>query len=51
MSCDTCGLDDPECQCYVYELEKRIAALEEAIDNLTYVVNAISTYLKENHED
>lgn len=45
--CDKCGLIDPECQCYVYELEDRIIALEEGLDQLTEVVNAISEYIKD----
>lgn len=26
--CDRCGLSDPDCQCYVMALEKRIEQLE-----------------------
>lgn len=48
MSCDRCGLDlFGECQCHVWELEKRISALEEGYDQLTYIVKSISDFIKE----
>lgn len=50
MQCDKCGLTDPECHCYVYELEDRIIALEEGLDQLTEVVKAISDYVREEKD-
>jgi len=29
--CDRCGLEDPDCQCYVIYLEARISSLEERL--------------------
>lgn len=40
--CDKCGLEDPECHCYLYEVEERVSRLEEELDKLTDVVKAIS---------
>lgn len=45
--CDRCGLEDPECQCYLHEIAKRVEALEEGLDKLTFVVEAISNHIKE----
>ena len=45
MSCDRCGLDDPDCQCHVWELVKRVDTLEEELDNLTMIVEKISSYI------
>lgn len=50
MSCEKCGLIEPECQCYVYELEDHIIALEEGLDQLTEVVKAISDYVREEFD-
>jgi len=33
-ACDKCGLEDPECHCYLYELEQRVTLLEEKLDKL-----------------
>ncbi len=44
-NCDHCGLSDSECHCYMYELEERIEILEDGLDSLTNVVNAIHEYL------
>lgn len=50
--CDLCGLDDSECRCYVNELADRIEALEEGLDALTKIVEAIHQYImKEEDED
>jgi len=46
--CDKCGLCDPDCQCYVHELEIRITHLEEELDKLTDTINLISEYIKRN---
>jgi hypothetical protein len=45
--CDTCGLEDPECHCYLYELSERVDRLEEELDKLTHVVKAMSEYIQE----
>lgn len=45
--CDKCGQDDANCRCYIHELEERITALEEDLDQLTEVVKSISDYLKQ----
>lgn len=50
MSCDTCGLDDIECRCYIHELEERIEFLEAGVHQLTLIVEAISDYLKEKED-
>lgn len=48
--CDTCGLSDPECHCYLHELERRVEFLEDGLDQLTEIVKNISEYLK-SHDD
>lgn len=45
--CDKCGLKDPECHCYLYELEERISFLEENMDQLTDIVNSMNDYIRE----
>ena len=49
--CDSCGLDDAECKCYLHELQERIAFLEEGLDQLTNVVNAMSEYITTTSQD
>ena len=49
--CDNCGLTDPECQCYLHELEDRIIALEEGLDQLTEVVKAMSDYIRQDKDE
>lgn len=47
MSCDRCALDlFGEGQCHVWELEKRICALEDGLDKLTIVVKAMSDFIR-----
>ena len=48
MGCDKCGLDDPDCQCWLSELDERVIRLEEELDKLTDVVKAISDCIKGN---
>lgn len=43
--CDKCGLEDPFCKCYEYDLEKRITFLEEELDKLTMIVLKISNHI------
>ncbi len=49
--CDQCGLSDIECHCYMHELEERIEILEDGLDALTNVVNAIHDYLMKEEEN
>ena len=49
-NCDKCGLADPECQCYLYEIDKRVCALEEGLDQLTNVVKHISDYIRKSKD-
>lgn len=44
--CDTCGLDDSECYCELYNLSERVDTLEEELDKLTNVIKAMSDYIK-----
>jgi hypothetical protein len=44
--CEKCGLEDPDCHCYLYEIEDRVSLLEEGLDQLTEVVKKISEFLK-----
>jgi hypothetical protein len=44
--CDRCGLEDPECDCYLYELEKRVGRLEEELDKLTDIINTMSDRIR-----
>ncbi len=30
--CDKCGLEDPECHCYLHEIEERVTAIENKLD-------------------
>ncbi len=41
--CDKCGLDDPECNCYMHELADRIEILEDCLERLNNVVKSILT--------
>ncbi len=43
--CDKCGLEDPECHCYLYEVEERVSILEEELDKLKNVVKSMSDHL------
>lgn len=45
--CGMCGLDLFECQCFVYELAKRVDFLASELDKLTEVVNKIHEYIME----
>lgn len=49
--CDLCGLEDSDCHCYINELEERIEILEDGLDALTNVVNAIHEYLTKEKDD
>lgn len=52
MNCNKCGLEeDCYCNCYVYDLEERIAHLEEELDKLTDIVFAMNEYIKEFHKN
>ena len=49
MSCDRCGLDLwGECQCHVWDIEKRVEILEEELHKLTMIVASISKYVTRN---
>lgn len=47
--CDRCGLEDPDCQCYMYELENRICLLEYSMEKLTGVVEAMSDFIRKEN--
>ncbi len=49
--CDKCGLSDPDCTCYVQELEERISYLEEEMDKLTTVVKKMHEYIMEAEDE
>lgn len=49
--CDLCGQNDAECHCYLHELEERIGRLEEGLDQLTNIVNAIHEYLMKKEDE
>lgn len=44
--CDRCGLEDPDCHCYLHEVAQRVERLEEELDKLTDVVKAISDHVR-----
>lgn len=53
MNCDQCGLDGPDCQCWLSELSTQVKVLStqvqflaEELDKLTDVVKAISDAVK-----
>lgn len=48
--CDRCGLEDPECHCYLHEVAQRVERLEEELDKLTDVVKAISDHVRGKDE-
>lgn len=48
--CDRCGLEDPECHCYLYEIADRVERLEEELDKLTNVVKAMSDHIRKQDE-
>lgn len=55
MSCDQCGLDDPDCQCWLSELSTQVKVLStqvqfltEELYNLTHVVDKMSQCIKGN---
>lgn len=48
--CDTCGLQDTHCTCYVHELHNRITFVEEELDRLTDIVEKISKHIKTDEE-
>jgi len=39
--CDRCGLEEPDCQCYVIYLEERISSLEERLDVLQQGIESL----------
>jgi len=38
-ACDKCGLEDPECKCYIYSLQDRIEKLEIDVMRLAHALN------------
>lgn len=49
--CDRFGLEDSECRCYLQELEERITALEEGLDQLTDIFESMSEFIKRNVDE
>lgn len=47
--CDRCGLEDPDCHCELYELRKRVDALEEILEKIIFMVFEIKSLVKNPH--
>jgi hypothetical protein len=39
--CDTCGLDDAECNCYLHEVADRVSDLEYRLNSLMEIIKEL----------